>query len=508
MGVQTVIILAAGFGRRMGHFSRMINKALVPYKNKPVISHIFDKFPSDTKFIIACGHHGQQLKDYVSLVHSEKNIFCVDVPDYNESYTGPATSLVECAKYVTGGFFWITCDTLFDFDYTGKLGENWIGVSPVDSGLSQDYCWVERNGNDIVVVRNKEHSDTAVDAFIGLMYVHDSRYIECLARQKSTEACHGFGNIGLQAHTVYDWMDFGTYDKWYDISYNTNTLSLPKPNELLYVDNGKVVKFTTDLTLAQKRFNRAQLNPQCLPANIKYAGNFLVYDRVEGTTVYSHLTPTLFVDLLNWVKSSIWRGPVLEFVELLAHDFYYTKTIDRLRQFRKQHSTWSEFPVVNQHTVKTIDEYLASVDFDLLSNETRWQFTHGDLQLDNIIYNQECNTFTAIDWRPEFSGDTCGDVYYDLAKLLCGMYLSYSRIKNGEMVYIEYDGDVYINDLSVDNVSEYESQIKMACINMGMRWDKIKLLVPIIYLNMAPLHNYPMAKYLIALSQLHFEALE
>ena len=54
----TVLILAAGYGRRMGPFSRMVNKGLIPYDNKPLISHIMEKFDTDTKFVIACGHMG------------------------------------------------------------------------------------------------------------------------------------------------------------------------------------------------------------------------------------------------------------------------------------------------------------------------------------------------------------------------------------------------------------------------------------------------------------------
>jgi len=68
----TVLILAAGYGRRMGPFSRMVNKGLVPYDNKPLISHIIEKFDTETEFVIACGYMGQQLKDYVDSVHPEK----------------------------------------------------------------------------------------------------------------------------------------------------------------------------------------------------------------------------------------------------------------------------------------------------------------------------------------------------------------------------------------------------------------------------------------------------
>jgi len=41
----------------------------------------------------------------------------------------------------------------------------------------------------------------------------------------------------------------------------------------------------------------------------------------------------------------------------------------------------------------------------------------------------------------------------------------------------------------------------------GHDWDKVKTLVPIIYLNMSPLHEAPFDKFLIALAQLFFSQL-
>ena len=151
----TVLILAAGYGRRMGPFSRMVNKGLIPYDNKPLISHIMEKFDSDTKFVIACGHMGQQVKDYVSAVHTDKQIVYVDIPDYSEGNTGPATTIRHCAKHISGAFFWLSCDTLFDFDIKNHLDHNWIGVHPVDSNIAQDYCWVRRDGETITEIKQR-----------------------------------------------------------------------------------------------------------------------------------------------------------------------------------------------------------------------------------------------------------------------------------------------------------------------------------------------------------------
>ena len=72
-----VSILAAGKGTRMGQVDNNLNKALLPIKNKAVISHIIDFFPTDSEFVVAVGHKSQQVIDYLTAAHSEKkNYIC------------------------------------------------------------------------------------------------------------------------------------------------------------------------------------------------------------------------------------------------------------------------------------------------------------------------------------------------------------------------------------------------------------------------------------------------
>ena len=503
----TVLILAAGYGRRMGPFSRMVNKSLIPYDNKPLISHIMGKFSSNTRFVIACGNMGQQVKDYVSNVHSEKNIVYVDIPEFDEGNTGPATTIRYCSDHLPGSFLWITCDTLFEFNFEDKLDHNWIAVHPVDSSVSQDYCWVQRNGNDIVDIKNKVKSASAVDAFIGLMYVKDKEYIQYLIDANAKETYEGFKPaLNLKAYTVEEWQDFGTYEKWQTLSEGLPEISFPKPDELFYCDNGKIIKYTTNEKLSTLRYNRALLNPGCMPTNVEKHNNFLIYDYTEGKTMYTCLTPEIFSKFMGWAEENLWiHAETFGDTVAYADDFYRKKTLDRLGKFRIKYSTWVEFPVVNGRDVKSIDEYLADIDFAWLASETNWCFTHGDMQFDNIIYND--GKFTAIDWRTDFAGDQYGDMYYDLSKMLGGLYLSYKAVKEDKFTYRELSDQVIIDYPMVDNINLYVTQLHEWVLARGHDWDKVKTLVPIIYLNMSPLHEAPFDKFLIALAQLFFSQL-
>ena len=501
----TVLILAAGYGRRMGPFSRMVNKGLIPYDNKPLISHIMEKFDRGTKFVVACGHMGQQVKDYVSAVHTDKQVVYVDIPDYAEGSTGPATTIQLCAEHINSAFIWLSCDTLFDFDYKNKLDHNWIGVHPVNNDIAQDYCWVKRDGETITEIKNKEPSNQAVDAFIGLMYCKDMQYVENLRAAAAKEAYQGLlSNLELRAHTVREWKDFGTYDKWVELSAGLKEVSFPKPNELFYHDNGKIIKFTTDQTLAEKKVDRAGLNPAVMPNGIKRSGQFLVYNFVEGDIIYSQLTPELLDKLLVWANKDLWKRKWFPNTEDICRNFYFNKTMDRLTQFRVKYSDWSEPSTVNGVAVKSIDEYLKMIDWDSLCNNTQWAFIHGDFQFENVIYNSVSDKFTCIDWRTDFGGDSYGDVYYDLAKMAGGMLLDYQAVKANKLEYTESNDNVTLNDCAIPNGPAYVSRLAEFCTASGLDWTKVQLLWCIIYLNMSPLHDAPFDKYLFALAQLQF----
>ena len=504
----TVLILAAGYGRRMGPFSRMVNKGLIPYGDKPLISHIIDKFSKDTKFVIACGHMGNQVKDYVGTVHRDKNIIFVDIPDYSEGNTGPATTIQHCAEHIQDGCIWLACDTLFEFNWKDRLDHNWIGVFPVDSNIAKDYDWVERDGDDIVAIHNKESSNTAVDAFIGLMYAKDSTFVDNLKQVKAKENYQGFAGMDLKAHTVRQWLDFGTYEKWQELSKDIPENSFVKPDEIFYHDNNKVVKYFTNIDNVLSRIKRANCNPSCMPVNIESAGNFLIHDWAKGDILYNQVSPDLFKKMLSWCEKTVWvLAPNSNTSGVICDKFYKKKTLERLDQFRVKHSEWSECCTVNGIDVDTIDHYVESIDWEWLCNTTEWRFIHGDLHFDNTIYDPLTDKFTAIDWRTDFAGEMYGDLYYDLAKMLGGIYLNYKKVKNNELTYFEKDDHAEISIPSVDNADVYVEILKTWVEKQNLDWRKVRTLVPIIYLNMSPLHEAPFDKFLITLAQLMFKKL-
>jgi hypothetical protein len=121
-----------------------------------------------------------------------------------------------------------------------------------------------------------------------------------------------------------------------------------------------------------------------------------------------------------------------------------------------------------------------------------------------MVYDPTTDRFTAIDWRTDFAGSVYGDVYYDLAKMLGGIWLNYRAVKDHKYNYVDRNDYATIEIPSIENAQLYENILKSFVMKKGLDWRKVKLLVPLIYLNMSPLHEAPFDKFLIALAQLHF----
>ena len=138
------------------------------------------------------------------------------------------------------------------------------------------------------------------------------------------------------------------------------------------------------------------------------------------------------------------------------------------------------------------------IDLTSLYDNPLYSLFHGDLQFDNIVYNDEEDKFTYIDWRESFGGDTSGgDIYYDLAKMYGGTLIPYNLAKLPNFVSLN-EGVSFI-DYSYsksDNLTKFVNLYKNWIIKEGWDWKKIKLITALIFLNMSPLHDEKFGKML------------
>ncbi len=121
----TVCIPTAGTGSRLGTATKYLNKSLVQINNKPIISHIIENFDETASFVIAVGHKGKDVKDYLDFAHPTLDIKTVDI----DPFEGPGSSLGKTLSltesYLQEPFIFCSCDTITN-EFPFNLDSNWL----------------------------------------------------------------------------------------------------------------------------------------------------------------------------------------------------------------------------------------------------------------------------------------------------------------------------------------------------------------------------------------------
>lgn len=496
-----VLILAAGLGTRLKNLTKNINKVLLPINNKAIISHIIDLFPKTYDFIIAIGYKGNSIKEYCKITHPEHNFTFVEIDKYEGEGTGPGYSALLCANYLQRPFYFITGDCLIDSPLP-HIDGNWLGVQP--TSYPEKYSTIKiDNHNNVLSHKNKSEDGNDL-AFIGMAGIFDYEVFwnELEKNLLSGEIVTAFQNPSIYPTLKVKelkWFDTGNLDdltKTKDY-FNDKPLSLKKEtNEITYKDGGKFLKFTPNKDILTKRIFRAGYLSNLIPNEFGYMDNFMYYDWFDGKTLYELDDLNIFKLFLNSLEKNVSsQSPCLK-EEIFK--FYSIKTMNRMNNFIDKYGNdyFESEHEINKIKRPSLRFLINNFDFNQFNNNPFYNLFHGDLQFDNIIYND--NEFIYIDWRDSF-GDSVvgGDIYYDLAKLYGGLLIPYNLMKEEEKIIFN-EGSYSINykyPIS-DSLIKFKSIYELWLLEKGFDVNKVRLITGLIFLNMSPLHDGKFGKML------------
>jgi len=506
---NTVIIPTAGTGSRMGNYTKNLNKALLPYKDKPVLAHIIDNFPRDTKFIIPVGYLKQQIIDFCAVAYSDRDIEFLDIDDWTSDKSGTGYTLLQCKDKITSAFWYVPCDTYFDQTVVDKVRDkDCYFVKTVPAQDTHLYTMFDLNNSfHIHDIKFKEETSANWRAFTGLMYIND--YAEFFAKLESSNSNEFIGIIKLGSDTagLNTWLDFGSPTIYQTELSKSQKFDFTKKDEVTYICNNRVVKWWLDGSVAKKKYDKVLANPYVFPGNCTHSGNYMAYDFFPGKTLYEFNNPVAFSELLNWLETNVWLDCEADIYNA-SIEFYKTKSLSRINKFLEKYPNLSPVTNIDGVEVKDYNYYLNKIDWEYFATVTRPGFLHGDLQFDNIVIS-DSGEFKIIDWRHEFAGLVeYGDIYYDLAKMAGGLIINYANIKNHNF-NIEIDnGAVTLSIPNVDHITVYQQRLKKYIIDNNLDYNKVQQLVPIIFWNMSPLHTSPFDIFLWYLGIKLFAELE
>ena len=494
-----ILITTSGIGSRLGELTDFTNKSLVRIGDKPAISHIVENYPEDANFVITLGHYGEHVKEFLEIAYPNRNFEFVVVDNYKGPGSSLGYSILQAKDRLQCPFIFNACDTIMHNNYLlmDSIEQNFCIGSEAEDSSQYSTLLVENNK----VVKINEKGEINYDsAYVGICGIKDYElFWQELEKLCSTRSSTLFeGNV---INEMLDRTDFFHIETsgWFDMGnvgelektrnhFKTSAEVLEKKEESIYFFKNHVIKFFHNYELAYNRVARGLQLKGIVPEIVDYKNNFYKYEKVKGQLMSKVVNEESLQCLLEWSQENLWKKRKVEDIHELCFKFYITKTVDRTNKYIEKYGDNAQ--VINGLPVPTAFELIKQIDTDWLCSGLACQF-HGDFILDNILQTQD--GFCLLDWRQDFGGELeIGDLYYDLAKLNHNLVVNHEIVNKGLFDHSEANCHILCNSTLINCKKVLESFVNKNKLD----FKKVQLLTSLIWINMAPLHEYPFDKFL------------
>ena len=484
-------ILAAGLGSRNKAILGL-HKGLLPIQNIPTISHIINKFDNEKEIIITVGHQSEQIKSYLKFVHPNRKIKFIEIDRYTGKGSGPGYSLLQCKEELQCPFVFGTIDTFFEEDIIFDVKNNWIGVSKILEKNSKKYCLVK--GKEKFESMYYGTGNLAYNGFAGI-YDYADFWTELEKpnlinnEHQVTTAFKGLQNIELKYFKKLH--DTGTEEEYLKIRKQFGKeVVFAKNDEVIFIDNKRVVKYFSDENKCKNRIKRANFLKKFSPNVQELNSNMYGYDFINATLLSDISDTEVFSNLLEkYYKFALVDKTSIDFDKFHENciKMYKSKTYDRVKKF--QDTDIDKINYINGIFVQSISKIIDKIDWKHIVTIATPANFHGDFQPENILI-KENNEITFLDWRESFGNDLeIGDFYYDLAKLYHGLIINGTIAKEKKYSLQIKNQNVTISYQSKNNLMQFEKILATFCINHELDYANVQLLGVLQYLNIAEFYR-------------------
>lgn len=508
-----VCIPCAGTGSRLQELTRSVNKSLVGIANRPTLSHLIERFPQDAEFVIALGHKGHLVREFLELAYPERTFFFSEVSPFEGPGSGLGLSLLACREHLRQPFVFLSCDTLVDEPIPAP-DANWMGYAETPE-IAQYRTIDVSTGTVRTICEKGEGLPGRHKAYIGLAGIHNhARFWTAMetggATAIDTGEAHGIRALidgGVLAHS-FTWHDTGnptalaaTRERFREPD-EPNILD--KPDEAIWFVGSSVIKFSNDPKFIANRVARVEQLDGFVPGVTGASRNMYRYDKVAGRVMSDVVTLPRFERLLDfsrtfWTPAELAAPARAAFRETCMR-FYRDKTRERIDLFYRTFDRVDGEEPINGVAMPILASLLDRIDWAWMADGLPGRF-HGDFHFENILCTAD-ERFVFLDWRQDFGGDlTVGDIYYDLAKLLHGLIVSHELIAR-DLFRADWTTDAIAFDLHrKQSLVECERRFNTWLEESGYDRRKVRVLTALIFLNIAALHHYPYCLLLYALGK-------
>lgn len=415
--MKYIIVQAGGKGTRLKHLTENKPKALVPIENKPMLFHLFDKYP-DKRFIIIADYKRDVMHEYLE-AFAEVQYHIVDADG-----TGTCAGIRQAVNLIPEKepFLLVWSDLILPKNLQLPEGYGDTGNDTIPEkdyvGISQTFrCrWSYQDGRFL----EESSYERGVAGFFlftekeKLKDVPESGELVRWMRQEDMV----FAEVGLAGTK-----EFGLLEE-----YDKLEQEKCRPFNRITIDGNRVIKEgITDWgrRLAGREcawYEKARhMNIPLLPEI--YGTNPLVMERIDGRNIYEYQLSyeekrRILRKLVDSLQSlhDMEKMPADKFSYMEA---YFNKTYDRIRIIRDL------IPFANQERIVVNGRSCRNVYFHKRQLEKRVKelscdefcFIHGDCTFSNLMLRGDGSP-VLIDPRGYFGySELYGDSRYDWAKL-------------------------------------------------------------------------------------------
>lgn len=439
MEFEYVIVQCGGRGTRLYPLTENKPKALVPVRNRPILFHLFEKYP-DKKYIIIGDYQYQVLENYL------RNFAKVEYVFLQADRSGNTAGIREALSYIPKdqAFMLIWSDIILGDKFDPSQLENGCYI-----GTTKEFAcsWSYKRGR-LEKISRKGHGVAGCFLFDTKMRLFDIPWEGSFTRYISMRTDIPFREMAMEGA-----LDIGTVQAVQQIDTKENRC---RPYNRITFDGGKVIKegLTEEGRVLIERENgwyqeAAEYGFRGIPHI--YSWTPLTMSRIKGVNLFqANLDEEQKRQAIDELFSVLSELHNLRNVTANAFDMekdYYLKTIQRLESIRMVIPfSNNEYICINGKKCKNIFfayEKLLQMTHRL-NKDGKFGIIHGDCTFTNTLIDENGDLFL-IDARGYF-GNTrnYGDVYYDWAKVYYSIQGAFDQFNVGNFrLHVKEDGVEY-----------------------------------------------------------------
>ncbi|NLM06968.1 MAG: NTP transferase domain-containing protein [Tissierellia bacterium] len=420
MDFEYIIVQAGGKGTRLKHLTQNKPKCLVPVENKPMLFHLFDKFPNK-KFIIIGDYKIDILKKYLNSFAKVPYILISA-----EGYNGTMSGIKESLRYVPEGksFMLIWSDLILaeDLYFPEEIRQNYIGIS-------KDFqCrWSYNNGKF-------EETPSFDNGVAGLFLFKDKAFLDKINMEGEFVRYLSENNFQFESFPLHGTREFGLLEEYEKLEvekfrYFNNIIikedtiikeGITEKGKRLAIDEKKWYKSVEDLAF------------KGVPKIYSYEP--FEMERIDGKNIYEYNElninekKSILSTIVSVLEDLHGRGNIpVEYFSV--YENYYKKTIERIKGLEEL------VPYANQKTIVINDRECRNIFYHIEEIRNRimnWDIgefsvIHGDCTFSNMMMRSG-GSAVLIDPRGYFGSTRLyGDPDYDWAKLYYSLIGNYDQ---------------------------------------------------------------------------------